>query len=232
MEDNVVVITSQFMASPELHRYEFFDSEECTTEETAVVRLSPVSSQSTRDTTANRLDSPQSFETMMDSSFSVTDLLFSESNPPMDIFTTVKSFDHFDGQFQPQLCFRPETIAIPRSPKSNRHHLVDYFLKYHLEAISPAHYFWYYDYIQLCRCWLPAMAVTSIALRHALIAFSALVYSIKVVDSAHQIAFFYYALALKELRVFLDGPLSPEECNVAIATALQLSSFEVCSLPL
>src|SRR5205814_7255425 len=133
-------------------------------------------------------------------------------------------FDYFDDllfrPISPQLCFRPETITIPRSPKSNRHHLVDYFLKFHLEVISSAHYFLYYDYIQLCKCWLPAMAVPSIALQHAVVAFSALVYSIKSASTAQTFAFFYYGKALTELQLLLDGPLSSADCNVAIATAL------------
>lgn len=223
-EENVVVIASRLVTDPELHPVECFDAEESTTQEgVAVVRFSPTSSQGTYDTAIQQLNTPQLFEPVMDSNFIALDMF------------AVKSFDYFDDgpvqSFSSQFHFRPETIMIPRSPESNRHHLVDFFLKYHLEVIRPGHYFWYYDYIQLCKCWLPAMAATSLALRHALVAFSALVYSIKVVGSSGEVAFFYYALALKELRIFLDGPLSPEECNVAIATALQLSSFEVHSLP-
>lgn len=223
-------MTNQFAAIPDLDTTGFSDFEDSASRKIAAKgRVSPISGQSTREPAIHQLNIPQLFEVVMNSSVDGTGLLFDTSNPPMDMFTTVISFDQ---SFQPGLGFRSETITIPRSPKSNQHHLVDYFLKYHLEVISPSHYFWYYDYIQLCKRWLPAMAATSLALRHALVAFSALVYSIKVIDDARQIAYFYYAMALKELRVFLDGPLSSEECNIAIAIALQLSTFEVHFFPL
>src|SRR5947207_410363 len=164
----------------------------------------------------------------MDSDSNGTDHPFGVFNPPIDI---IKSYDCFDNPplqpFSSQPCFRPQTITIPRSPKSNRHYLVDYFFKFHLEVISSAHYFMYFDYIQLCKCWLPAMAVPSIALQYAVVAFSALVHSMKFFSTARSFAFFYYGKALKELNRLLDGPLSAEDCNVAIATALQLSSFDV-----
>ena len=171
-----------------------------------------------------------SLEPLMGSGSNATDLLFGVSNPSMDTFSTIKSFDN--PSFQPlssQPCFRPKKFNIPRSPKSNRHCLVDYFLKFHLEVVSSTHYFLYYDYIQLCKRWLPAMTIPSIALQYAVVAFSALVYSIKFVTTAQSFAFFYYGKALTELQLLLDGPLSSEECNVAIATALQLSSFDVSS---
>lgn len=224
-----VLITNQLSAVHEFYPTESSDAEEYATQDVAVVRVSPVCTDYTHDIATHQLNSPQLFE---DSNFNVMDRLFDVSNPPMDMSTIVNPFDFFDDRpFQPfsSSCFRPETIIIPRSPESNRHHHVDYFLKYHLEVIGPGHYFLYYDYIQLCKLWLPAMAATSLALRHALVAFSGLVYSIKKAGMARQIAFFYYAMALKEFRQFLEGPSSPEECNVAIATALQLSSFEVCS---
>jgi hypothetical protein len=227
-----VLITHQLAVVPELYPTESSDADESATQDVTVVRVSPVSSDYTHDTATHQLNSPQLFE---DSNFNAMDLLFDVSNPPMGISTIVSPFDCFDDRpFQPlsSTCFRPQTIIIPRSPESNRHHLVDFFLKYHLEVISPGHYFLYYDYIELCKCWLPAMAATSLALRHALVAFSALVYSYKGAGMARQVAFFYYAMALKEMRQFLEGSSIPEECNVAIAAALQLSSFEVCPLPL
>ena len=151
----------------------------------------------------------------MDVSLDPIDSLF---NIPVDPFSTVKPFNYL------------EAIDIPRAPKSNQHQVVDYFMKFHQEALRPGHYFLWYDYNQLCKYWLPAMSVSSIALRHAVVAFSALVYSMKAVRTARQFAFFYYANSLKELRQLLDGSLSYEECNSAIATALQLSLFDVSSL--
>ena len=127
----------------------------------------------------------------------------------VDPFSIIDPFIHLEERsFQSlsqKLYFRPETTAIPRAPKSNQHQLVDYFLKFHLDVINPSHYFWWNDYNQLCKCWLPTMADPSIALRYGVVAFSALVYSMKIDHTARQFAFFYYANSLKELRQLLDG---------------------------
>ena len=73
------------------------------------------------------------------------------------------------------------------------------------------------------------------ALRHAIVAFSALIYSMKIDLAAREQAFLYYALALQQLRALLDemerdsGDVTDGEYQVAIATALQLSVFDVLS---
>jgi hypothetical protein len=71
------------------------------------------------------------------------------------------------------------------------------------------------------------MAEEHVALRHARLAFSALIYSTKVESRAKEIAFLYYGTTLRELRLLLDKPLTHIESNVAVAISLQLSSFDV-----
>lgn len=77
------------------------------------------------------------------------------------------------------------------------------------------------------------MAASTICMQYAIVAFSALVYSIKVDRNARDVAFSYYTMALRELRLVLNKSLAREECGVVIATVLQLSSFDVLhSLPI
>src|SRR5271170_8063344 len=75
---------------------------------------------------------------------------------------------------------RPELSVIPRSPKSNQTQAIEFYLKYHQREIVPALYFKWFDYQHFCKGWLPAMAEQSDALRHALVSFSVLIYSMKV----------------------------------------------------
>ena len=69
------------------------------------------------------------------------------------------------------------------------------------------------------------------ALRDAVVAFSALVYSMEIDRSARVVAFLYYTSALQQLRVLLDQvTLNIDECHMALATALQLASFDVFTI--
>lgn len=115
-------------------------------------------------------------------------------------------------------------ISIPRSPKSTQNLGVQFFLKFHQETINSAHYFRYYDYQRLHTSGLLAMAGEFECLQHAMVAFSALIYSIKVTGDAREIAFYYYAVALKELQSLLNMKI---DCNLVVASALQLSSIDV-----
>lgn len=73
-----------------------------------------------------------------------------------------------------------------------------------------------------------AMAEHSGALRDAMVAFSALVYSMKIDRSVRVQAFVYYTSALRQLRVILDQEsMDIKECHMAVATALLLASFDV-----
>ena len=72
------------------------------------------------------------------------------------------------------------------------------------------------------------MVEQSNALCDAVVAFSALVYSMKIDHSARVQAFLYYTSALQQLRVLLDQTImNVDEYHIAIATALQLASFDV-----
>lgn len=114
--------------------------------------------------------------------------------------------------------------VVPRAPESNQAQPIQFFLKFHRETIIAAHYFRYYDLPELHTKWLPAMAEQCECLRHAMVAFSALIYSIKTNPDAREVAFCYYAMALQELRSMLDTEF---ECHVVVATVLQLSAIDV-----
>jgi len=53
----------------------------------------------------------------------------------------------------------------------------------------------------------------------------------KVNPAARYTAFYYYSVALKELCLLLnEESMTPMECNVAIATALQLATIDAHSI--
>lgn len=126
----------------------------------------------------------------------------------------------------------PRAISVPRtlSPPADHTQPIRFFLNFHRETITEAHYFRYYDYNKLHTKVLFAMAEELDAMRHALVAFSALIYSIKIHSDARVISFIYYAMALQELHALLNKPLMDMamwEWQGAIATALQLATFDV-----
>jgi hypothetical protein len=117
---------------------------------------------------------------------------------------------------------------LPRSPRSTGHCLVRYYLTYHQEAINEYQYYSYYDYGRLFTKGLFAMAEQSNALQFAQAAFAALVFSQKLDTQVKPVSFALYSLALKELQVMLDQPsLSDSEGQIAMASAMQLSTFDV-----
>lgn len=123
------------------------------------------------------------------------------------------------------------TFSIPQSisPHGIRSECVQFFLQYHREAITEAHYLRWYDYSKLSTVIIFNLAETADVLQHAIVAFSALIYSIKENHiRAREIAFIYYSIALQQLRLFLNKPIMDMiDCFVAVATALELSSFDV-----
>jgi hypothetical protein len=121
-----------------------------------------------------------------------------------------------------------EVAHIPRPPTSNRSQPVQLFLRFHQEKVSSAHYFAWFDYHQLYTNLLHAMAEDSLALQYAMVAFSALVYSAKVQRASDQVALHYYTLAIKELQPLLNE-IVHQKGEIALATALQLASFDVNS---
>jgi hypothetical protein len=121
-------------------------------------------------------------------------------------------------------------LCLPRmnSPQSTRSQAVQFFLNYHHHAITEAHYFRWHDLPKFCTKLIFSIAEESSALQHSLVAFSALIYSIKVHQGVRALSFVYYAKALQELRLLLNGTsMKLTDCFIAVATALQLSLFDV-----
>jgi len=106
------------------------------------------------------------------------------------------------------------------------------YLQFHRERIIAAHYFWHYDYHEFCTKTILQLAENSVTLHHAVVAFSALIYSVKFnYAPARDYALAYYHWALKSFQVLLPGiVMGPSEQYVtALATALQLAAFDVNS---
>ena len=120
---------------------------------------------------------------------------------------------------------------IPTVPKSSRDQCIQFFLRFHQENIDEFHYFCYHDYRKFYTTTLMVMVQQSNALCNAVVAFSALIYSIKVNHFTRVQAFTYYALALQQLRVLLDQTtMNADECHMATAAALQLACFDVFTI--
>lgn len=124
-------------------------------------------------------------------------------------------------------------ISIPRPPTSNRAPHVSFFLPFHRAKIIPAHYFAWYDYNHFYTQMIHSMAEESRALQYALVAFSALVYSVKMArPTTRLVAFTYYTMAIRELQGLLNELVQDTgKGEMAIATALQLATFDVTPYP-
>jgi len=120
---------------------------------------------------------------------------------------------------------------VPRPPGSPRDQSVQFFLHFHRQSIMESHYCLFFDYRKFITTTLLAMAERSSALRHAVVAFSALIYSIKGDHIAREQAFENYEISIQQLRVLLDKvPMTVEERQAATVTALELASFDVITL--
>ena len=107
------------------------------------------------------------------------------------------------------------------------------YLQFHRERIIAAHYFWHYDYHEFCTKTILKLAENSVTLHHAVVAFSALIYSVKFYyPPARDYALAYYHWALKSFQILLPeiATGTQEQYSTALATALQLASFDVTSL--
>ena len=120
------------------------------------------------------------------------------------------------------------TISISPNSKSIRNKHMEFFLRFHQERITSAHYFVWFDYHELHTKHVHAMAESCLALQYSVVAFSALVYSVKEQRIGNELALLYYTMAMKELQLLLND-LADTDSDVALATALQLSSFDVSS---
>lgn len=127
-----------------------------------------------------------------------------------------------------------DTQSLPRplSYHPNQPWPVPTFLTFHKECISEYNYFLYIDTGKLFTKELFAMATKSDSVGYAMVAFSALTYSIKFKEKFSAcIAFMYYEKTVQELGSLLSkypSPMDTGESHSAIATALLLSSFDVC----
>lgn len=117
-------------------------------------------------------------------------------------------------------------LQITPSPLNSQLDEIRFFLNYYRENITEYHYFFYHDYRKFFKVELLVMAKQSRVLYLALAAFSAMIYSIKHPNARKQ-AFWYYALALTQLRDLLNAVTNLNEYHLAIATALQLATFDV-----
>jgi hypothetical protein len=126
----------------------------------------------------------------------------------------------------PESSINSKVVHIPRTPKLSQTRSLRYYLSFHRKEVTYAHYFLFYDYQDA----LYSLSELFEPLRYCVVAFAALVYSVKVDISAREDAFGYYAMALRELRLLLErSPRDIEEYYAIVAAVLQLSSFDVTS---
>ena len=71
------------------------------------------------------------------------------------------------------------------------------------------------------------MAEESTALYFGLVAYSALIHSLRFDPSSRHAAYGFYSLTVQELRLLLDKPMDRRDCCIATVCAMQLSSFDV-----
>lgn len=193
---------------------------------------SSISSTSNDQFSILHLDQQTVIDSLTPPSYSMEPLF----SPPLT-FTTIAGlspsvYSQSLSSFTPPPPVSTKMLCLPRSPspQTSQSQIVQFFLNYHQETINEAHYFRSYDYSHLCTKVILAMAETSNALQHAVVAFSALIYSIKVHQGVRVLAFLYYSKAMEELRILLNEPtMEINDCLTAVATALQLSSFDVYS---
>jgi hypothetical protein len=144
----------------------------------------------------------------------------------LQVVSTILPYENYD-----LLC--AASSFLPQHPTSTLDNLSLFYLQYHSEKILSAHYFRTLDRDNaLCKTWLPAMAQGYPSLQHALIAFSALIYSLKKQDMrARRCAFLHYSLSLKELQKLVDTfPFGEWEYHAIVATSLQLACLDVSIL--
>lgn len=122
-------------------------------------------------------------------------------------------------------------VHIPRTPTPPSHSTVTWYLTYHRRTVNSWQYYTYYDYNQLHTKVLFAMAEGCEALKFGMAAFSALLYSIRYDPAVKTFAFWFYSRALQEMAMLIKKPyLDAVDTQMAIASAMQLSTFDVTSV--
>ena len=186
-------------------------------------------------TTTSSIDLFQSDQQMLiDSSRApvITESLYIPPNPILPSISAIHPSYSYQGIVRSSThTLSARAIQIPTIPKSIRECYTQFFINFHQGNINEFHYFCFYDYHKFCTTTLLVMTEQPNALRDAVVAFSALIYSTKIDRSVKVLAFLYYTSALQKLRVLLDRiPLSVDECHMALATVLQLASFDVITI--
>jgi hypothetical protein len=123
--------------------------------------------------------------------------------------------------------------CLYRAPHSVHEDLIPFFLSYHQQHINYGRYFWYSDYHGFIKESLLDLAKQSDSLKYAVVAFSALIYSIQVNHHVKQYAFHFYAKTIRELQhvINTDSMKSVLSLHTTVATILELASIEVQHIP-
>jgi hypothetical protein len=132
------------------------------------------------------------------------------------------------------LCIPPELSLRPSRDRKGAEleAWITRLLDHHRREITHAHYFQYYDYPKFFTEIIFALCDKETEpenpLRIAVAAFSALNRSIRQDQSWRPLAFIFYGGAVQRLHTFLHKPgMDLRECQIAVATALELASFDV-----
>jgi hypothetical protein len=151
-----------------------------------------------------------------------------------DQFYSQRKFrpDQWEAQLNWQDWEPPTEIVefLPRPPQGVRNPVLEFYIRYHEEKIFYVHYFLFHDHPLFFKNDLHAIARSFTPLSYAVAAFSALILSVKVKGAGHrETAFWYYSLALRELRELLEAAPSSLQSDFfgMVCTVLQLASFDV-----
>ena len=125
-----------------------------------------------------------------------------------------------------------ENPFIPRCPRSGAQHKIQSFLSFHQQEVSQGYYFRMDDPRGFCTKGLSSLSHESPTLQYAMASFASLVYSVCKNRETRQLAFVYYAQAIRQLQGLLCS--KPINCDndylLILAIVLQLASVEVSPL--
>jgi len=162
--------------------------------------------------------SPEQFNpTCDDTELAIVATSAQQSDYEADVQFDFDKMEFFEFQMpQPfifDLDFGPLIHRLPSSVRS-----AGFYFDHHRERINGCYYYSYYDYQQLFTKGLLTLADESNAVYYGLIAFSALIYSLRIDPTARHAAYCFYSLAVKELRSLLDKPMDVKlqrsaQCN-------------------
>jgi len=118
--------------------------------------------------------------------------------------------------------------VLYRTPQPLNDDLMPFFLLYHQQNINYGRYFWNWDHNRFIKEGLFDLARQSVSLQYAIVAFSALIYSIQCEPRMKRFTFLFYAKALQELQKAIGDDSIGSEVSVhtSVATILELASIE------